>query len=212
MAAKKPNPVTARKAATITRKPTNLKKTAPVPVNLRKPKTKAGPKVKQIFVGKVMVLAGEFPDESHEKISGWITAHGGQRDREVTDDTTHLICTIEEYKKKTAAGEILLLPILLCSEKDQETQLIYLKSEELGLYQQSAARSWLSTGYMLVLTLRTRDTDQKKDIHLIASLPESRRGKHNMKPCGRSLQKGRRHPSNYVTIVCLAQKISSEDD
>jgi len=36
---------------------------------------------------------------------GWIKHHGAQYENEVTDQTTHLICTIAEYKKKTAQGD-----------------------------------------------------------------------------------------------------------
>jgi hypothetical protein len=32
----------------------------------------------------------------------WILAHNGEYVREVTTDTTHLICTIEDFKKRTA--------------------------------------------------------------------------------------------------------------
>jgi hypothetical protein len=57
-----------------------------------------------------MSLAGDFvtarnsPNCTYENIIKWIQGHGGSCSREVTPETTHLIVTIEEYKKKTAQG------------------------------------------------------------------------------------------------------------
>jgi len=42
---------------------------------------------------------------TYEAISKWIAAHGGTYEQEVGPDTTHLICSIEEYKKRTSQGE-----------------------------------------------------------------------------------------------------------
>lgn len=68
---------------------------------------KPGKVMKQIFLGKVMSFSGDFSDINwdHEKMANWIKAHGGDYVREVTDDTTHLICTIKDYKKKTTQGD-----------------------------------------------------------------------------------------------------------
>ncbi|RAL61822.1 hypothetical protein DID88_002885 [Monilinia fructigena] len=62
-----------------------------------------------------MSLAGDFvaehsgPDAGHqwsyEKISRWIQAHGGEYAREVDENTTHLIVTIKEYRKKTVQAK-----------------------------------------------------------------------------------------------------------
>ena len=41
---------------------------------------------------------------TYESINKWITVHGGVYEREVGPDTTHLICSIAEYKKRTQQG------------------------------------------------------------------------------------------------------------
>ena len=65
--------------------------------------------MKQIFKSLFMSFAGDFtadrPAWFIEKMVGWIKHHGAQYENEVTDQTTHLICTIAEYKKKTAQGD-----------------------------------------------------------------------------------------------------------
>lgn len=40
----------------------------------------------------------------HESIAKWFTIHGGTYAREVQEDTTHLICSVEEYKARGAQG------------------------------------------------------------------------------------------------------------
>jgi hypothetical protein len=45
---------------------------------------------------------------AYESIAKYITVHGGTYEREVTNDTTHLICSIEEYKKAGVQGNVLL--------------------------------------------------------------------------------------------------------
>lgn len=72
----------------------------------RKVKAKSSKRMKQIFVGKVFSFSGDFgANWAHEQVANWIKAHGGKYEREVTDDTTHLICTIEHYKQKTDQGK-----------------------------------------------------------------------------------------------------------
>lgn len=65
--------------------------------------------MKQIFRGKVMSFSGDFSSIGwdHEKMAKWIKVHGGEYAREVNEDTTHLICTIDDYKKKTPQGRLL---------------------------------------------------------------------------------------------------------
>jgi hypothetical protein len=41
---------------------------------------------------------------SHEQIKVWIIAHGGEFVTEVSESTTHLICSIEDFKKRTEQG------------------------------------------------------------------------------------------------------------
>ncbi|CAL3963352.1 unnamed protein product [Diplocarpon coronariae] len=75
--------------------------TKPMPVqNFKKERPQ-----KQIFKGLTMSLAGSFVgingELSPEKIEKWITLHGARFEKEVSSHTTHLICSIEEYKKAT---------------------------------------------------------------------------------------------------------------
>jgi hypothetical protein len=61
--------------------------------------------MKPIFFGKTMSISGDFGEGwSHEDMSRWIKLHGGQYEKEVTEETTHLICTIDDYTKKTSQG------------------------------------------------------------------------------------------------------------
>jgi hypothetical protein len=103
MAPRKPTLLNGQVKRFTTAKPSGVKKNALPLISHHQAKAKAGMVMKQIFTKQVMVLAGEF-DETYEQIAGWITAHGGRRDREVTEETTHLICSIAEFKKATPAG------------------------------------------------------------------------------------------------------------
>ncbi|KAH7336446.1 hypothetical protein BKA65DRAFT_402145 [Rhexocercosporidium sp. MPI-PUGE-AT-0058] len=80
---------------------TASKKVSPNPITARKVKTEKPQK--QIFKGLTMSSVGQLMHTrggvSLEEISRWIRYHGGTYEKEVTDDTTHLICSIEEYKK-----------------------------------------------------------------------------------------------------------------
>ena len=72
----------------------------------RKARAKSCKRMKQIFLGKVFSFSGEFGENwSHEQMANWIRAHGGRYEREVSDATTHLICSIEHYKEKTNQGK-----------------------------------------------------------------------------------------------------------
>jgi hypothetical protein len=52
-----------------------------------------------------MSISGDFGEGwSHEDMSRWIKLHGGQYEKEVTEETTHLICTIDDYTKKSSQG------------------------------------------------------------------------------------------------------------
>lgn len=111
-------------------------KTAPNPIKQRK--AKATKQCKQIFAGMSFSFAGNFGDNwSYEKMSGWVRAHGGEHESVVSEDTTHLVCTIEEYKKRTKQGSFIRLgylfsriflykkiqfadPVLFCSERSME--------------------------------------------------------------------------------------------
>ncbi|ESZ91905.1 hypothetical protein SBOR_7699 [Sclerotinia borealis F-4128] len=88
----------------------NQKVTHPTPTK-RSKKSYSNGAMKPVFTGCKMSLAGDFIAEhpgpnaeqqwSYEKIFKWIQVHGGEYAREVDEDTTHLIVTIKEYKKKT---------------------------------------------------------------------------------------------------------------
>ncbi|KAL2068955.1 hypothetical protein VTL71DRAFT_15293 [Oculimacula yallundae] len=77
------------------------KKIAPNPITARKTKTEKPQK--QIFRGLTMSSAGVLRtikgEASLEEIQRWLRYHGGVYEKEVTNETTHLICSIEEYKK-----------------------------------------------------------------------------------------------------------------
>lgn len=88
------------------------------PTKLSKPAQPAKPLIRKtsmplkgrsaVFVGKVFVLSGEFPNH-HDVMEGWITHHGGRVDKAVTDETTHLVCTMDNFKNKVRHGKALLL-------------------------------------------------------------------------------------------------------
>ncbi|KAL5317700.1 hypothetical protein ACEPPN_014798 [Leptodophora sp. 'Broadleaf-Isolate-01'] len=65
-------------------------------VKIEKPQKPIFKGLKMASVGRFMHTRGEA---SIEEISRWIRYHGGTYENEVTDETTHLICSIEEYKK-----------------------------------------------------------------------------------------------------------------
>lgn len=68
-------------------------------------RTKAPKRMKQIFAGRSFSFSGDFGHNwAHEQMANWIRAHGGLYEREVSEDTTHLVCTIEDYEKKTEQG------------------------------------------------------------------------------------------------------------
>ncbi|KAH7409167.1 hypothetical protein BKA64DRAFT_773789 [Cadophora sp. MPI-SDFR-AT-0126] len=79
-----------------------LKKLTTNPITSRKANSRP---MKQIFKGLTISAAGTFKgvngDISHEQLGKWIKAHGGAFESKVTDDTTHLICSIEEFKQKS---------------------------------------------------------------------------------------------------------------
>jgi len=89
------------------------RRAAPNPIQVRKATVKNDRPMKAIFKGKVVSIAGTIMTTSkndpqpitYDSISRWITAHGGTYEREVGPDTTHLICSIEDYKKRTQQGE-----------------------------------------------------------------------------------------------------------
>jgi hypothetical protein len=79
------------------------------PINQRKRPKKEKP-IKAIFKGMTMSAVGnhfKFKQlVSYDSIAQWITLHGGTYQREVSNDTTHLICSIEEYKRAGIQGNV----------------------------------------------------------------------------------------------------------
>lgn len=52
----------------------------------------------------VIALTGDFGKTStHEAIKRWIQHHGGKFATEINQETTHLICTVEHWKRKVVA-------------------------------------------------------------------------------------------------------------
>jgi hypothetical protein len=76
-----------------------------------KARANSSKRMKQIFVGKVFSFSGNFGNNwGHDQMASWIKAHGGRYEREVSDDTTHLICTMGDYALKTDQGKSRLRP------------------------------------------------------------------------------------------------------
>lgn len=55
--------------------------------------------------GNIMTTSKKPTPIAYESIAKWITLHGGICEREVNESTTHLICSIEEYKKGGPQGK-----------------------------------------------------------------------------------------------------------
>jgi len=88
-------------------KKVSSRKVLPKNVPAKKAQSKAPSRgVKQIFKGLVISFSGDFGGDSwsHESMGRWFTLHGGVWEREVCEDTTHLICSIDDYKKKAPQG------------------------------------------------------------------------------------------------------------
>lgn len=82
----------------------------------KRARCKAG---KPIFKNLVFAACGDFSstqnlDLPRSKIKTYITHHDGRFEEEVTEDITHLICTMDEYLKKPAnpIGKRLLSSLL----------------------------------------------------------------------------------------------------
>ncbi|KAG9228802.1 hypothetical protein BJ875DRAFT_388665 [Amylocarpus encephaloides] len=67
-------------------------------------KEKKSSSQKQIFIGKEIAISGSFTNcdkpAPHNQIAGWIRAHGGTFVEEVSPNTTHLICSLPDFKSK----------------------------------------------------------------------------------------------------------------
>ncbi|KAH8596921.1 hypothetical protein B0O99DRAFT_705185 [Bisporella sp. PMI_857] len=76
------------------------------------PATSGRGSCKQIFAKLRFSFTGDFGSGwAYDKMAGWVRHHGGEYEKEVQCGkeallrqryTTHLICTIEEYKKKSS--------------------------------------------------------------------------------------------------------------
>ncbi|KAH8820038.1 hypothetical protein F5884DRAFT_643417, partial [Xylogone sp. PMI_703] len=59
--------------------------------------------LRQIFAGNTISVTGDFgANMSHSDIARWITIHGGTFVSNVTGDTTILISTVDEYKRRSS--------------------------------------------------------------------------------------------------------------
>ena len=100
---------------------------------------------KAIWAGKVFVLLGDLhPQYSHGDIERWILHHGGRVHKEVTSETTHLICTIEEFKNKVTHGGT-----FLTTSARPESLTAQTKSKKPSSSVKSDAR------YFRIVTLKT---------------------------------------------------------
>ena len=90
-----------------TPKPAVSKKATQSQAPPRRPPKKEKP-MKPIFKGFVISASGTFINcdktVTHEQLARYVTSHGAEYESAVTNDTTHLICSIDDYKKKTAQG------------------------------------------------------------------------------------------------------------
>ena len=68
--------------------------------------------MKQIFKGFVISASGTFINcdkaVTHEQLARYVRSHGAEYESAVSNDTTHLICSIDDYKKKTTQGKFCL--------------------------------------------------------------------------------------------------------
>jgi hypothetical protein len=82
------------------------RKAAPNPIKARK--EKVDKLCKPIFKGFNFSFSGNFTELDdkwdHDSMIRWIKCWGGAYQSQVSNDTTHLICTVKDYKKKTDQG------------------------------------------------------------------------------------------------------------
>jgi hypothetical protein len=79
-------------------------KTNPASATARKTSPKAQRLEKPVFKGKSICSIGTYKRNgkvvSHDDISKYVRLHGGEYVKEVTDTTTHLICSVGEFERK----------------------------------------------------------------------------------------------------------------
>lgn len=75
------------------------------------------PTPNKVFAGKTFVLQGDFGKfpRTHLNITRLIVKHGGRVNKMVTDKTTLLVTTIEEFKKMPPSSASDHIPISLLS-------------------------------------------------------------------------------------------------
>lgn len=57
-----------------------------------------------------IAISGDFGEgKSAENFKRWIASGGGKFVSTLTEETTHLICTESDWKKKTSTGNVTLL-------------------------------------------------------------------------------------------------------
>lgn len=111
-----------RKSSALSQPRSNLSKSASSSViSHSQPKSKSSAKPpkpeksvkpqKPIFKGLSLIIAGTILNSagtamSHDSIVQWWKLHGGAWDKEVQVRTTHLICSIDEYKAKGVQGKL----------------------------------------------------------------------------------------------------------
>jgi twin BRCT domain len=58
------------------------------------------------FKGLVIAKSGEFGSKKSDKdFERWITNAGGKYAKKVTEEVTHLICHVDDWKHETEKGE-----------------------------------------------------------------------------------------------------------
>jgi hypothetical protein len=91
------------------------RRVAPNPITERKRAAKNGKPLKQIFKGKYIASVGQNLNCGRvigpAEIADYVQNHGGVYEKEISSRTTHLICTIEDYKKKHPQGMSSIHPL-----------------------------------------------------------------------------------------------------
>lgn len=112
-----------------------LKKTANNTINTRKTVVKPQKPLKPckpIFKGKRICFVGTYkregkqiPRTSQEDLSKYVRLHGGEYVREVTDTTTHLVCSLEEFEKDGVKNIQSMLSQCRCFSQTAELGLMF---------------------------------------------------------------------------------------
>lgn len=122
-------------------------------------KTAALPPADKIFAGKVFVLQGDFGryPRTHLNIARLIARHGGRVDNMVTDRTTLLVTTIEEFRKRTPPSKFAFISVSLLLSDPSDIRLF--QSRRQSHWERRDAESF--NGNMLKILFSQRMGNQE---------------------------------------------------